>query len=84
MPHIYNRIAIQERGIIVGRYLAGDTPKRISEERGVPSGRVYAYIKKYETCHSLEDHPKPGRPSSYDERDKRAVLQDITNHPWTR
>jgi len=38
MPHPYNRISIQERGIIVGRYLAGDTPKKISEDRGVPSG----------------------------------------------
>jgi len=83
MPHPYKRISIQERGIIVGRYLAGDTPKKISEARGVPSGRVYAYIKKYETEHSLDDHPKPGRPSNYDDRDKRAVLRDITNHPWT-
>jgi len=83
-PTLVSASPIDVRGIIVGRYIAGDSPKKIAEEEKVDIQRVYAYIRKYETTQNLNDQPKPGRPRKFNDRDRRAVLRDISNLPFDK
>ncbi|KAK3875785.1 hypothetical protein Pcinc_015859 [Petrolisthes cinctipes] len=61
-PRDNNPDIIMERGMVIGRYHAGQSYSQISREMGLSRNTVKAWVRRYEEEGHVRTRPRPGRP----------------------
>jgi hypothetical protein len=72
------------RGLIIGKYEAVVSLSQISESLAIPSSTVFDTIQQNSKRNNGKSIPRPGRPKSYTERDKRHIIQLIKRDPFIK
>jgi transposase len=70
------------RGLIIGEYNCGVKPSQISRNLQIPRSTVIDTIQQKSKRDDGKSSPRPGRPKSYTERDKRHIIQLIKRDPF--
>lgn len=58
----YNPSVIVERGVIIGRYIAGQSLSEISRDMGITRKTVKVGVRRYEEEGNVNTKPRSGRP----------------------
>lgn len=73
-----------QRGIIIGRYLAGQKQADIQRAMGLPYSTIRVTIKKYKTSTTGTSAPRSGRPQALSDSDKQYIHLLIKRDPFIK
>ena len=85
-PNRTNRKEFQpfQRGIIVGRFLAGQKRSNIQREMNLPYTTIQTTIATYQSSTTGTSSPRIGRPGILSDADKRYILLQIKRDPFIK
>lgn len=70
-----------QRGIIIGRFLAGQKKSTIRHEMNLPYTTIQTTIARYQSSTTGSSSPRNGRPGILSDADKRYILLQIKRDP---
>ena len=70
------------RGKIFAKHSDGLSAANISRDLGIPRTTIWSTLQRESTQLDGKSFPRPGRPKSYTERDKRHILTIIKRNPF--
>jgi transposase len=73
-----------QRGIIVGRFLAGQKKADIQRAMNLPYTTIQTTIETYQTSTTGTSSPRSGRPEILSDTDKRYILSQIKRDPFIK
>lgn len=70
-----------QRGLIIGRFLAGQKTIEIHRETGLPYSTIQTTINRYQSSTTGTSSPRNGRPGVLSDADKRFIHMQIKRNP---
>ncbi|KAK3886989.1 hypothetical protein Pcinc_004224 [Petrolisthes cinctipes] len=81
-PRDNNPDIIMERGMVIGRYHAGQSYSQISREMGLSRNTVKAWVRRYEEEGHVRTRPRPGRPRVTTPQQDAAIYATSVRTPF--
>lgn len=76
------RITPEQRKLVIERSKEGISQRDIAKLLKISRCGIQNILKKYEIFGNIEDRPKIGRPQTYNDREKRAIIRRSASNPF--
>ena len=76
-----SELSTYERGLILGAWVTGLSPREIKLHMNYSKGAVRNAIALHILNTNGNSLPRPGRPRLYNDRDCRIILRNLRQHP---